>query len=154
MSALTIRALTRADLPAVALVLESTGLFSPDMLGPMAEPFLDGRAPHHWLVAREDARVVGFAYCEPERMTDGTFNLLAIAVAEDRQGRGVGKALVRALEERLRASGGRLLLVETSGLDAYTKTRAFYSGDGFHREAVIRDFYAAGEHKVIFRKRL
>jgi ribosomal protein S18 acetylase RimI-like enzyme len=87
-------------------------------------------------------------------MTDGTFNLLAIAVLKERQNAGIGRAIVHALAARLKAKGGRVLLVETSALDTYAATRAFYLADGFVQEAVIRDFYTAGEDKVVFWKRL
>lgn len=154
MHQITVRDLARADLPSVAAVLDGTGLFPSSMLEPMAEPYLSGHAPHHWLVACEAERALGFAYAEPERMTDGTFNLLAIAVAPDAQRRGVGGALVAALVERLKASSGRVLLVETSSLDEYAGTRRFYAGLGFDQEARIRDFYTEGEDKVVFRKRV
>lgn len=124
------------------------------MLADMADPFLSAAADHLWLVICEGDRVVGFAYCEPERLTDGTHNLLAIAVSPDRQRCGVGKSLVGAVEQHLSLSAGRILLVETSSLDDYAGTRAFYDGLGFSREAVIRDYYADGEHKVVFWKKL
>ena len=74
-------------------MLEGTQLFPPQMLAEMAEPYLSQLLPHHWLVASIDGQVVGFAYAEPERMTEGTFNLLAIAVEPSLQGRGIGKNL-------------------------------------------------------------
>lgn len=148
------RALSRADLPALATILDGTGLFPSELLPAMAEPFLDGSAAHLWLVVREGEAVLGFAYAEPERMTDDTHNLLAIAVLPVRQNGGVGKMLVRAVERRLAETGGRVLLVETSSLADYEGTRAFYDGLGFEREARIRDFYAEGEDKVVFRKKL
>lgn len=145
-----IRELNRDDLSSLELVLEKTGLFPPELLRPMAEPWLSGTADHRWLVAAHAERAVGFAYAEPERMTEGTFNLLAIAVDPEMQGRGFGKALVADLAERLRAKGGRVLLVETSSLPGYAATRAFYEGLGFTQEARIRDFYRAGEDKIVF----
>ncbi len=80
-----IRTLQRDDLAGVRLVLDGTGLFPSEMLSEMAEPFLSGRAPHFWIVAVRGEETVGFAYCEPERLTEGTYNLLAIAVAPDHQ---------------------------------------------------------------------
>jgi ribosomal protein S18 acetylase RimI-like enzyme len=149
-----IRDLDRADIPYARAVLEGTGLFPPDMLQPMAEPYLTGQAPHHWLVAYEGEQFAGFVYAEPERMTDGTFNLLAMAVDPALQGRGIGTALVAALEARLRGQGGRILLVETSGLQEYAGTRTFYARQSFSEEARIREFYAEGEDKILFWKRL
>lgn len=151
---LTARELTRADLPAVAAVLDESGLFPSALLPGMVEPNLDGSSADLWLVICDGERLLGFAFCEPERLTDQTYNLLAIAVLPAAQGRGVGRALVRALEHRLIRIGGRILIVETSSLDAYDLTRRFYDGLGFDREARIREFYADGEDKLVFWKRL
>lgn len=87
-------------------------------------------------------------------MTQGTWNLLLIAVHPDRQGRGFGSALMRHIEETLAARGERLLLVETSGSSGFERTRDFYRKIGYHEEAPIREFYQAGEDKVVFRKAL
>jgi ribosomal protein S18 acetylase RimI-like enzyme len=151
---LHVRALLRADLPGVSSVLDDTGLFPTELLPEMAEPFLSGSADHLWLVICEGEAVLGFAYVEPERMTDNTHNLLAIAVSPARQNGGVGKALIEAVERRLADTGGRVLLVETSSLADFEPARAFYDGLGFAREACIREFYAAGEDKIVFWKRL
>lgn len=146
--------MSRNDLGAVSVILDGTGLFPSEMLSEMAEPYLSGTEPHIWLVVHEGPTVLGFAYCEPERMTDGTQNLLAIAVDPERQSGGIGQQLVAAVERAARALGGRVLLVETSSLPEYERTRSFYDQLGFDREAVIRDFYAAGEDKVVFWKQL
>lgn len=151
---LNTRALSRADLPAVATILEATGLFPSELLPDMAEPFLSASADHTWLVICDQDSVLGFAYSEPERMTNQTHNLLAIAVTPDRQNEGIGRLLVEAVTNQLAKEGGRLLIVETSSLDDYTGTRAFYHGQGFAREATIRDFYAEGEDKIVFWKTL
>ena len=74
-----------------------------------------------------------------------------IAVAPERQGQGRGTALLRRVEHELRGTGQRLLLVETSGLPAYARTRAFYLGCGYEQEARVRDFYAPGDDMVVFR---
>lgn len=77
-----------------------------------------------------------------------------IAVRPDRQGQGRGAALLRHVEDELRASSQRLLLVETSGLPTYERTRAFYGTCGYHQEARVRDYYQAGDDMVLFRKAL
>lgn len=148
----SVRALRREDLADVRLVLDSTGLFPASMLDEMVEPFLSGDAPHVWLVAISESQAHGFAYCEPERMTEGTYNLLAIAVSADRQRSGIGAELVRQVEKEVRKSDGRLLLVETSTDSDQDGARAFYLREGFDEEARIRDFYAPGQTKVVFWK--
>jgi ribosomal protein S18 acetylase RimI-like enzyme len=151
---LSVRAMTRADLAGARQVLRSSGLFPPEMLEAMAEPYLSGEAAPIWLVATCRDEVVGFAHSEPERMTNGTHNLLAIAVAAERQRSGIGAALVHGVESVLRNADARLLLVETSTDADQDEARAFYPKMGFGEEARIRDFYADNQTKVVFRKRL
>jgi ribosomal protein S18 acetylase RimI-like enzyme len=98
----------------------------------------------------EEDGPVGVAYCEPERMTDQTWNLLLIAIRPDHQGQGRGRTLMRYIEETLKARGGRMLLVET--LASFERTLTFYAKCGFEEEARIRDFYTAGADKIVFRK--
>lgn len=150
-----IRHVARGDVPALKAVIDATGLFPSEMLDDMAAGHLAGAAPDEiWLTHDAGAGPTAVAYCAPERMTQGTWNLYLIAVHPDRQGRGLGAAMVRHIERVLAARGGRVLLVETSGLPAFERTRAFYRKNGYEEEARIREFYQAGEDKVIFRKAL
>lgn len=55
-----------------------------------------------------------------------------------------------APQETLKARGGRMLLVET--LASFDLAQAFYRKYGYEEKARIRDFYAAGDDKVAFRK--
>jgi ribosomal protein S18 acetylase RimI-like enzyme len=149
--AAAIRPVRRDDLPALESMIAATGLFPPEMLAGMLDAHLRGAAGEVWLTALAGATV---AYAAPERMTEGTWNMLLIAVHPDRQRAGLGTALVAAVERAVAAQGGRLLLVETSGLLDFEGTRAFYRSQGYEREALIRDFFRAGEDKVVFRKAL
>lgn len=146
--------MAREDLPRIVPILDATGLFPAELLPDMAEPYLSGTQPHIWLVADTGTELHGFAYCEPERITDGTYNLLAIAVNPERQSAGVGRSLVAAVEQAVRDLNGRVLLVETSSLSEFERTRRFYDQLAFSREAVIRDFYSEGDDKVVFWKKL
>ncbi len=149
----TIEATVRGDLIGFKEIIDDTGLFDSILLDEMIAPFLNGAdVLDRWLTARGDDKPLGLAYYAPEPMTEGTWNLLLIAVAPTSQKLGIGSALVRRVERELAESGVRILLVETSGLPAFEKTRAFYRGIGFDEEARIRDFYQAGEDKVVFRK--
>jgi hypothetical protein len=48
------------------------------------------------------------------------------------------------MEERLRAAGGRLVRVETSGGPEYAATRTFYLRAGYPEHNRIEDFYWPG----------
>jgi ribosomal protein S18 acetylase RimI-like enzyme len=56
------------------------------------------------------------------------------------------------VEDALQVSGQRVLLVETSGLPEFALTRKFYARCGYEEEARVRDYYAAGNDMVVFRK--
>jgi ribosomal protein S18 acetylase RimI-like enzyme len=142
-----IRPLRRDDLRAAQALIGELDLFPPDLLPDMAAPFLDAATSEVWLIADDGA---GLAYVAPERLTDGTWNLLLLGVGPARQSQGLGRALIAGALEFLRAADARLLMVETSGLDAFSGARAFYHRLGFAEEARVRDYYQAGDDKVIF----
>jgi ribosomal protein S18 acetylase RimI-like enzyme len=87
-------------------------------------------------------------------MTEGTWNLYLIAVHPDYQGQGLGTSMLHYIEQMLTARGERMLLVETSSLETFESTRKFYRQCGYDEEARIREFYQAGEDKIVFRKSL
>lgn len=150
----TIRAVTPDDLAALKRVIDAVGLFPSEMLDAMIAPFFEGEPGGEFWLVFDDGDVQAVAYAAPERMTEGTWNLLLIAVHPKRQGEGIGAALMAQAESMLAAQGERILLVETSGLPEFGRTRAFYDRLGYEREALIRDYYQAGEDKIVFRKAL
>lgn len=146
---------------ALIALAEASGLFQPNQLeevsGMLTDYFGDNNSnsDHFWITDEDDNDgPVGVAYCASEPMTDGTWNLQLIAVRPDRQGQGHGATLLHYVEETLTARGGRVLLVETSGMESFERTRAFYRKCGYEKEARIRDFYKAGDDKIVYRKAL
>lgn len=150
-----VRLTKQEDIPALDLVLDGTGLFPSDMLPDMIAPYFSiEETPDVWLTCELEGTPIGFCYAIPEPHTDGTWNMLAIAVLPERQGNGAGAAIVKALEDKLQEEGRRVLIVDTSGTDAYTKARNFYLKIGYTQEARLRDFWAEGDDKVVFWKSL
>lgn len=153
-----IRTATPADESAILRVAIDSGLFPTEHAGEFAAALstqLDPDAEdHHWLVTEPDVGIVAAAYYAPEVHTDGTYNLYFIAVREAHKAAGYGSALLQHVESALRQNGARVLLIETSSLDGFELTRRFYLKHGYTEEARIRDFYAAGEDKVVFWRKL
>jgi GNAT superfamily N-acetyltransferase len=114
----------------------------------------DSDSHYHFIVAQQDDGFLGFACYGQRPLTEGTFDLYWIGVDQRQQGRGVGKALMRVVEQHVRERGGRLLIAETEGKPSFEPTRRFYLSAGYELEASIRDFYRPGEDLVIFTKRL
>ncbi|MGG6239909.1 N-acetyltransferase family protein [Nodosilinea sp. AN01ver1] len=153
-----IRPAIAADIDGLTALAEATGLFGPTELKELnimlASAFDTGKASQAFWLTDDDRGPVGVAYCEPERMTDQTWNLQLIAIHPDRQGQGRGKALLHHVEKTLIDRGGRMLIVETAGTPEFERTRQFYRKCGYEQEGRIRDFYATGYDKVTFRKLL
>ena len=146
------------DTDALLAIAAASGLFQPhevDAVGEMlAAHFAGELGPDHVWLADDDEGPAAVAYYAPEPFADGVWNLYMLAVHPDRQGGGRGAALVRHVEEALSAQGARILLIETSGTDAFERQRAFYRRLGYAEEARIRDYYRAGDDKVVFWKSL
>ncbi|MDJ0735208.1 MAG: GNAT family N-acetyltransferase [Nostocaceae cyanobacterium] len=153
-----IRRATLDDKEALMAIADAIGLFTPQEfseLGGMLAEYFDGNlgSDHFW-ITYDDGEPVGVAYYAPEPYADGTWNLYFIAVHPHHQGQGYGGKLLQYIEQKLVARGERLLLVETSGMPNFERTRAFYRKQGYEEEARIREFYKVGDDKVIFRKAL
>jgi ribosomal protein S18 acetylase RimI-like enzyme len=147
-----------ADSPALVEIAAATAVFKPHELVALQEVLDDYHAANsgygHRAVVWDAGGVGGFAYFAPTAMTDRTWELWWIAVAPAGQGRGLGGTLLGHAEAEARAAGGRLLLIETSSTPPYVPTRGFYLRHGYALAAQIPDFYADGDDKVIFSKRL
>ena len=152
-NSLSIRALKRDDLISCKAIIDENQLFPAELLDAMVQPCLNSDAQDMCFVACKD-QVLGLALCAPEKMTRGTWNLLLIAVKKQDQGTGVGTQLIAHVEHVLKAREARVLLVETSALPEYAKTRAFYPRCGFSEVARIPEYYDLNEDKVVFWKSL
>ena len=67
------------------------------------------------------------------------------------------QAIRRLMEETCRQAkemGCSVIIAETSGLPHYEPTRAFYISNGFDLEARLKDFYAMGDDKLFYTKRI
>lgn len=155
----TIRDVTQEDTEAIMHLSKAIGLFQPDeleelsrMLSAYFENSLNGQ--HKWLTDDEDGELIGVAYYAEEVFANGVFNLLLIGVHPDRQREGRGTQLLSYAEQELKAKGKRILLVETSSLESFEATRAFYRKNEYDEEARIREYYNPGEDKIVFRKTL
>jgi ribosomal protein S18 acetylase RimI-like enzyme len=145
-----------SDATAILQIVEQSGQFDADGLAHVEETLkqhLAGDGDGIWLTA-DDGEPVGVAYCAPEPVASGTWNLLMLWIRSDRHGKGHGASLVQQVEQALQGREARLLIVDTSGLPAFAPARTFYAKCGFVHEATIKSFFAAGDDKLVFTKSL
>ena len=134
-----------------------TGVFKPAEIVALEEVLRDyhhtnREQGHRAVTCLLDGVIAGFAYYAPSAMSDRGWYLWWIAVRKDIQARGIGGELLRHAEEEMRAAGGRVIWIETSSLSHYEPTRRFYLKHGYEQAATLNDFYADGDHMVVFRK--
>jgi GNAT superfamily N-acetyltransferase len=151
--------MSAGDRPAVAKLLGSTPEFKPFEVE-IAQELIDSHlhdptgSGYHILVAEVDSTVTGYICYGPTPMTQGTWDIYWLAVAPERQGRGIGSALIKSAESEIAKAGGRLSIIETSSTPLYEKTRRFHLSQGYEVICRIPDFYAPGDDKLVLQKRL
>jgi ribosomal protein S18 acetylase RimI-like enzyme len=154
---INVRDVQAAEAARLVELARATGVFRPgeiQALEEVLEDYFCRRPPRHRAVACEvQSAVRAFAYYAPAAMTEAGWYLYWIVTEPAWQGRGLGTLLIRHMEQDLCRQQARLLLVETSSQPQYAAARRFYSRLGYERAAVVPDFYAAGDHLVIFSMR-
>ncbi len=151
--------LSPADRDCIRAMVESTGVFNEVELDTAVEladeRLAEGPASgYHFLFAELDGRVVGYACYGPIALTVGSYDLYWIAVDKSAQGLGLGKKIMDKVAEIVRGEGGRNIYIETSTRPHYAATRGFYERCGCPLVAVLDDFYAPGDGKAIYCKRV
>jgi ribosomal protein S18 acetylase RimI-like enzyme len=142
---------------AIDEIVRSTKVFSADEVAVAVEVFDAGTAGdtgYELLGAFDGDRLVGYACYGATPATDHTYDLYWIAVRPDAQRAGAGSALMAEVERRLVSRAARMVIVETSSREDYAPTREFYRRRGYEEAARLRDFYAAGDDRVVLSKRM
>lgn len=157
LSALILRPTRAADRDAIIALVQATRFFRENELGIAIEVLDDALAQgpdghYRSYTALVNATPVGWLCFGATPCTLGTFDIYWLAVAPAQQGHGVGSRLLSHAEELIRAGGGRLIVIETSGQDRYASTQMFYRKNGYIEAARVPDFYAPGDDKIIYTK--
>ncbi len=154
MSMAEIRNVIKQDMDGLKEVLDSSELFPSEYLDDLISDYLNNPETEDiWFTKVESGRNVALGYCAPEKLTDGTYNLYAIAVRKELQGKGIGGEMMNYIEQLLKAKKS-VLIVETSSDPQFELTRKFYTKLNYRFEATITDFWKEGEDKVIYWKKL
>ena len=154
-----IRPIVPTDSPALVALSGTSGLFKPEELEAVRGMLDEYHATnvsngHQILTYDEGGMPVGVVYFAPKEFADRVWELLMIAVDVPRHRRGIGTLMLQAVEGAVRAANGRMLLIETSDKSGFERTRQFYRKHGYSEVAHIPDYFAEGDGKASFIKRL
>ena len=147
----------RGDLDALRKLVVGIDVFSPEerkVAVELLEERLDrgARSGYEFHFADTGGELVGYCTWGAVPLTKASYDLYWIAVTPACRGLGVGRALLAEAEAAVARRGGGQLYIETSSRDVYGPTRRFYRGAGYRQVARLSNFYAPGDHKIVFCK--
>jgi ribosomal protein S18 acetylase RimI-like enzyme len=119
------------DRQGILAVTAKIDIFTDEEKDTVRELWDEQEKGYNFIVAREGENILGYACFGERALTLGTYDLFWIAVDRSARRLGVGKALLRQSESEVQKRGGRLLVLETSGMVKYEPTRAFYLTSGY-----------------------
>jgi GNAT superfamily N-acetyltransferase len=147
------------DPSAVEQIIISSGFFRDDEVLVAVELVAEGlekgrECGYEFVFAEVDGRIAAYACFGLISCTLYSYDLYWIATHEDFRGQGLGKIILTEVEKAVVAAGGKSVYVETSCLPKYEPTRIFYLKCNYIEKARFEDFYADGDDKVVYVKRL
>ncbi len=157
---LHIEATRPEDAQAILAITEQVGVFNAEEIATVDELLVEyfglgpAKSGYYFLTGRVGEQVVSFACYGPRALTSGTFDFYWLATDKNFGGRGIGGAMAQRVVQEVKAMGGRLIIIETSGRPDYAQTRHFHETHNYIREAIIVDFYAPGDDLVIYVQRV
>ncbi|MFD6419052.1 GNAT family N-acetyltransferase [Streptomyces sp. NPDC060194] len=106
---------------------------------PPLPPFFDaGHPPEDYLVAEVGGSIAGYVrlgFASPLACNRHVRQIQGLAVADSARGRGVGRALLRAVCVKARAEGARRITLRVLGHN--TPARTLYASEGFVTEGLL-----------------
>ena len=151
--------MTIADKPVIMKYLAVMPEFPPSDVG-VAEEVIDcylsdpEQSGYSVQVAEAGTEVAGYIAYGTAPLTEGTWDIYWLAVAPGRQRQGLGRSLLEFAEGEIGRAQGRLILIETSSIPGYDRTRRFYLSLEYLVVCRIPDYYAPGDDKLVYEKRL
>ncbi|MFO0873245.1 MAG: GNAT family N-acetyltransferase [Phycisphaerales bacterium] len=149
-----------SDAVAVERLVRETGFFTGEETTVAAQivdqRIREGPASDYRFVFVDDARgnLVGYVCFGRISFTQTSYDVYWIVVDPTAQRGGLGRLLLREAEAAITALGGTQVFIETAGRDLYAPTRRFYERSGYRVAARLDDFYAPGDAKVVYVKRM
>jgi GNAT superfamily N-acetyltransferase len=107
---------------------------------------------YYWMKLYDDNHLVAIANYVKNSFSVHSWDLYWIAVHQDLRHNRLGSVLLKAVEDDIRKSGGKILWLDTSGRPLYEPTERFYTKNGYTLQASLKDFYAPGDPKQVYSK--
>lgn len=146
---------TMKDVENVRDIITSTKFFQDHEI-PVAVELVEERlekgteSGYHFIFADIDGKTIAYACYGEIPCTKGSYDLYWIATHNDLRGNGIGKILMKEVENQIKKRDGRVIYIETSSKKMYEPTRMFYEKYGCKTETVLKDFYELNDNKHVY----
>jgi len=109
---------------------------------------------YNFLFADYENQTIAYSCFGKIDWTVCSYDLYWIGTHNDFRWNWIGWLLLKETEKMISQKWTCNIYVETAGKEQYQPTRKFYEKNWYTKEAVIKDFYADGDDKIIYSKRI
>lgn len=152
--------ITPNDYEAVYELLEQSGFFYEFEINiclHMMEETIENdneKSDYHWLMVESNGSLIGFSCFGKDPMSQNSWEIFWLAIEKKNKDKGIGSILLKEVERIALAGKAEHIWIQTSGRDKYLPTLEFYTSKDYNKSASLTDFYAKGDPKIIFHKKL
>ncbi len=154
------RELKNSDIKVLGEILKSTGFFYEFEVGVALELVRENlergeeKSGYSFIIVEREQQPTAFACYGKIPCTLNSYDLYWIVVHQDQKGVGVGKLLMKKVEEDIERLGGKNIWIETSSRPLYEATRRFYVKMDFKKVAELPDYYGKNDNKLVYLKKV
>ncbi|MEU7899488.1 ribosomal protein S18-alanine N-acetyltransferase [Nonomuraea sp. NPDC049152] len=141
--------MTEADLPAVMALERATFPLDAWSEGMMRGELADQPRTRHYVVAVDDGLIVGYAGLA---VAADQADVQTIAVLTERQGEGIGSAMLTELFDEARRRAAQEIFLEVRADNP--RARSVYERFGFEEIGVRRRYYDDGTDAIMMKRKL
>jgi GNAT superfamily N-acetyltransferase len=152
------KGITFEDLKGMQEILRSTGFFyefeieiALDLASSSVQSDQE-ESSYCWIKITDNKKIIAFANYVKNSFSIHSWELYWIAVHQEFREKKLGSLLLKAVEDDIKSSGGKILWLDTSGRPLYAPTEEFYKRNGYTLRASLPDFYAPGDPKQVYSK--
>jgi D-alanine-D-alanine ligase len=103
-------------------------------------------------VATEGRTIIGIASARLTDAANRVYHLELLATIPEFRRKGVGGALLRAIEKRIASSGGRVLIADVASSPGFASIRQFLAANRYLASGDVPEYYVDGGSRFAFSK--
>ena len=107
-----------------------------------------------WYIENEKEEIIGAIGMTENERKNGGYYLDYFAVHRDYRRQGFGMQLLQGAEVFVKENKGRFILVDTGDIPLFAEARNFYERNGFIKVGHIPEYYAVGEGRIDYYKKM